>query len=96
MLQKLIDLFRFVVSNNQKTDEMNHQWQQDKNFTPKDGYYKKLVCNRCGATKTLHSMKINGKQFHDSYWERSGQDFGFESSLHQKIECLDWNDNTLD
>lgn len=75
---------------------MNHKWQENKDFIPHDGYYKEMKCIVCGAIKMLHSMRINGTKIYDAYWERSGQDFGFESSLHQKIECIDWNDNTLD
>ncbi len=75
---------------------MNHKWKKDKDFKPHDGYYEKYTCTTCGCIKTKHAMRDNGSTFHDEFYERSGQSFGFRSSAGYIPECIDWNDNTLD
>ena len=75
---------------------MNHKWTKAKDFKPHDGFYQKHVCDRCGCIKTKHMMKIRRVKIYDECFERSGMLLGFRSALRRSIECLDWDDNTLD
>lgn len=69
---------------------MRHKWIKNEKYK-KDGFSAKYECETCGAIKYKLVIKV-GKIFKsDWYWERSGQSLG-----EHKVECLDWNDNTLD
>lgn len=70
---------------------MNHKWKENKDFIPKDGYYKQLVCIRCGLVQTHGVTKFNGRPYGFNMNERSGLIYGTDMP-----ECIDWNDNTLD